>query len=62
MSKFLRMGYEVNLESTMDDFLNEARRHPGFELHLAAEQAVSDYARTPSTNTTLLRSTFDDLR
>lgn len=32
MSQFLRMGYELKSDSTMDDFLNEARRHPGFEL------------------------------
>jgi deazaflavin-dependent oxidoreductase (nitroreductase family) len=32
MSQFLRMGYELKPESTMDDFLKEARRHPGFEL------------------------------
>jgi deazaflavin-dependent oxidoreductase (nitroreductase family) len=32
MSQFLRMGYDLKHDSTMEAFLEEARRHPGFEL------------------------------
>jgi deazaflavin-dependent oxidoreductase (nitroreductase family) len=31
-SSFLRMGYSLTKDSTMDDYAREARRHPGFEL------------------------------
>ncbi len=31
-SSFLRMGYSLTRDSTMDDYAREARRHPGFEL------------------------------
>jgi deazaflavin-dependent oxidoreductase (nitroreductase family) len=31
-SSFLRMGYSLTKDSTMDDYAREARRHSGFEL------------------------------
>jgi deazaflavin-dependent oxidoreductase (nitroreductase family) len=31
-SSFLRMGYSLTKDSTMDDYAREASRHPGFEL------------------------------
>ncbi len=31
-SSFLRMGYGLTKDSTIDDYAREARRHPGFEL------------------------------
>ena len=31
-SSFLRMGYSLTKDTTMDDYTREARRHPGFEL------------------------------
>ncbi len=31
-SSFLRMGYSLTKDSTMEDYAREARRHPGFEL------------------------------
>jgi len=31
-SSFLRMGYSLTKDSTMDDYAREARRHLGFEL------------------------------
>ena len=31
-SSFLRMGYSLTKDSTMDDYAREAQRHPGFEL------------------------------
>ena len=31
-SPFLKMGYRVNRDSSTDDYLFEAWRHPGFEL------------------------------
>ena len=31
-SRMLRMGYDLTKDSTMDDFVREARSHPGFEL------------------------------
>ena len=31
-SRMLRMGYELTKDSTMDDYVREARSHPGFEL------------------------------
>jgi deazaflavin-dependent oxidoreductase (nitroreductase family) len=32
-SSALRMGYDLKEGATMDDYLKEAKRHPGFELH-----------------------------
>jgi hypothetical protein len=29
---FLRIGYELTPDASMKDFINEAQRHPGFEL------------------------------
>ncbi len=31
-SSMLRMGYDLTKDSTMDDYVREARSHPGFEL------------------------------
>jgi len=31
-SSFLKMGYSLAKDSTMDDYSRESRRHPGFEL------------------------------
>jgi deazaflavin-dependent oxidoreductase (nitroreductase family) len=31
-SRMLRMGYDLNKDSTMEDYIREARNHPGFEL------------------------------
>jgi len=31
-ASFLRMGYDLAPNASMDDFINEARNHPGFEL------------------------------
>jgi len=31
-SSFLRMGYSLTKDSTIDDYAREARCHPGFEL------------------------------
>jgi deazaflavin-dependent oxidoreductase (nitroreductase family) len=31
-SSFLRMGYGLTKDSTIDDYAREAKRHPGFEL------------------------------
>ena len=31
-SSFLKMGYSLNKDSTMADYVREAKRHPGFEL------------------------------
>jgi hypothetical protein len=32
MSSFLKMGYDLNKESTSADYLKEAHRHPVFEV------------------------------
>jgi deazaflavin-dependent oxidoreductase (nitroreductase family) len=32
MSSFLKMGYDLNKESTSADYLKEAQRHPAFEV------------------------------
>jgi deazaflavin-dependent oxidoreductase (nitroreductase family) len=32
MSSFLKMGYDLTPESTSEDYLKEAHRHPAFEL------------------------------
>ncbi len=31
-SRMLRMGYDLTRDSTMDDYVREAMRHPGFKL------------------------------
>ncbi len=31
-SSFVRMGYSLTKDSTIDDYAREAKRHPGFEL------------------------------